>query len=188
MRQRLLLLGFVACSGGGVNSNDAAKAAYLGLDESIDKAIGLGFAGFNAASSANIPNETTSGDISGTMTVNGQVDQGVSANRQMRLNETLTTYADVDGGSSQGIVYNIADAGPATLDMSLQGIPNGTVAGSLNGTYAMSGTLQGNVTLTVNFNGTLQPTDGGVERVPGHTQITGTATSGNGTYTINFTR
>jgi hypothetical protein len=175
-----------ACSSGSVNSNDQAKAAYLGLDESIDKAIGLGFKGFNEAQSANIPTETTNGDLTGTMTVTGQVDQGASANKGMRLQETLTTYADTDAG----ITYDTnTDAGPPALDMQLKGIPTGTLAGTLVGTYAMTGALKGDVTLNVTFAGTLEAdADGGVERKPGSTHITGTATSGSGVYTIDLTR
>ncbi len=191
MRRIFLFLIVSSCSGGGsVNSNDQAKQAYLGLDESIDKAITLGFAGFNAAKSANIPTEQTNGDLTGTMTVTGQVDKGVSATKQMRVLETLTNYSDTDAG----IIYDTnSDAGtdgaPATLDMSLQGIPNGTLTGSLDGTYGMSGTLKGIVNLSVTFNGQLEPNDaGGVERKPGTTQITGTATSGSGVYQINITK
>ena len=173
-----------------MNSNDQAKQAYLGLDESIDKAITLGFAGFNAAKSANIPTETANGDVSGTMTVTGQVDQGVSANKQMRLLEALDTYSDTDAG----IVYSTStdagtDGAPATLNMSLQGIPTGTLNGSLAGTYGMTGALHGAVDLSVTFTGNLEANDaGGTERKPGTTHITGTATSGSGTYTIDVTR
>jgi hypothetical protein len=138
-----------------------------------------------AASSANIPTETVSGDISGTMTITGQVDQGVSANKQTRLNEALAMYDD-----TAGIVYTTdPDAGLATLDMSLQGIPTGSLSGSLNGTYDMVGSLQGEVTLAVTFSGSLESSDAGtVERQPGTTHVTGTATSGSGTYTIDVTR
>jgi hypothetical protein len=179
-----------ACGGGSVNSNDDAKKAYLGLDESIDKAITLGFKGFNEAKSANIPTETTNGDLSGTMTITGQVDQGASANKQMRLVEALDDYSDTDAG----IVYSTAsdsgtDGAPATLDMSLQGIPTGTLSGSLDGTYGMTGALKGTVNLSVTFTGSLEADDAGnVERKPGSTHITGTATSGNGTYAIDLTR
>ncbi|HSQ61554.1 MAG TPA: hypothetical protein VLM85_00010 [Polyangiaceae bacterium] len=185
-----LVILVVSCSSGsGVNSNDQAKQAYLGLDESIDKAITLGFKGFNAASSANIPTEQTTGDISGTMTITGQVDQGVSANKQMRLLEQLDNYSDTDAG----IVYATStdagtDGAPAALGMSLQGIPTGTLTGSLDGTYGMKGALQGTVTLAVTFNGDLQQGDAGVERKPGTTHITGTATSGSGVYNIDVTR
>jgi len=185
------LLLVVSCSNGnsGVNSNDQAKQAYLGLDESIDKAITLGFKGFNAASSANIPTEQTTGDISGTMTVTGQVDQGVSANKQMRLLEELDNYSDTDAGIAYATSTDAGtDGAPAALGMSLQGIPTGTLSGSLDGTYGMKGALQGTVTLAVSFNGSLQQGDAGVERKPGTTHITGTATSGTGTYAIDVTR
>ena len=190
MRKTFLVIVLFSCSSGGVDSTEAAKEAYLGLDESIDKAITLGFEGFNAAQSANIPTEQTSGDLSGTMSVTGQVDQGVSANKQMRLQETLTNYSDTDGG----IIYDTSsdagtDGAPAALNMSLQGIPNGSLTGSLDGTYGMSGSLKGLVTLSVSFNGSLEPNDaGGVERKPGSTHITGTAVSGNGTYPIDVTK
>jgi len=169
-----------------VSSNDSAKAAYLGLDESVDKAIAAGFAGFNAAKSANIPTQAVNGDVSGTMTITGQVDQGVSANKQMRLNEALDTYEDTDAG----IVYATdIDAGLATLDLSLQGIPTGSLSGSLSGTYDMTGSLTGEVVLALTFSGALEADDAGaVERKPGTTHITGTATSGSGTYTIDLTR
>lgn len=180
----------LACSSDGVTNQDSAKAAYLGLDPSIDKAITLGFAGFNAANSANIPTEQTTGDISGTMTITGQVDQGASANKQMRLVETLTNYADVDAGTAAGIVYATdTDAGSPQLGMSLKGIPTGTLDGTLDGTYDMTGTLKGNVTLAITFSGTLESTgDGGVDRKPGTTHITGTATSPFGTYPVDITR
>jgi len=190
MRVRFVFVLLLACNGGGVDSNETAKQAYLGLDESIDKAITLGFQGFDDAKSANIPTEQTTGDVSGTMTVTGQVDQGASANKEMRLLEALGDYADSDAG----IVYDTsADAGtdgaPAALDMKLQGIPTGTLDGTLDGTYGMSGALAGTVTLTVSFSGQLEPNDaGGVERKPGSTHITGTATSGSGTYDIDVTR
>ena len=181
----------VSCSsGGGVNSTEQAKQAYLGLDESIDKAITLGFDGYNAASSANIPTQQTTGDISGTMTITGQVDKGVSANKQMRLLEQLDDYSDTDAG----IVYATStdagtDGAPAALNMSLQNVPTGTLTGSLDGTYGMTGSLQGTVALAVTFNGDLQANDaGGVERKPGTTHITGTATSGTGVYNIDVTR
>jgi hypothetical protein len=188
----LALSAVLACSSG-VSSSGAAEAAYLGLDESIDKALTLGFDGFNAASSANIPTQETGGNISGSMVVTGQVDQGQSANKQMRLVETLTSYADADGGSAQGIVYTTADAG-ASLDLSLQAIPppasvGGSLSGSLQGTYAMTGALTGDVTLSIQFAGSLKTDDAGVvARKPGSTQITGTATSSSGSYAVQITR
>jgi hypothetical protein len=185
-----------ACGSNNVSSNDDARRAYLGLDGSIDKALDLGFKGFNDAQSANIPTETGSGDLSGTLSVSGQVDQGSSANREMRLDVAMANYSDVanfiysTGGNPDGG----ADAGAApALDMKLMNIPAGTLQGSLVGTYTMSGALAGPVTLNLTFTGTTEVdpdggTNAGVIRKPGTTQVTGTATSPAGTYTVNVTK
>src|SRR5690606_6879488 len=71
-----------------------ARRAYLGLDTSIEKALTLGLQGFNAASSANISPQSTDGDETGLITVTGQVDQGASANKGMRLFVQLEEYSD----------------------------------------------------------------------------------------------
>src|SRR5689334_6540163 len=90
----MLGLGLVAC-GSGVSSDEQARRAYLGLDASIDKAIQLGFDGFNMSTSgANIPKETGSGTVSGTVAVTGQVDMGASANKGMRLMVEFVNYSD----------------------------------------------------------------------------------------------
>lgn len=172
------------CGGGGVSNDDDAKLAYDGLDASIDKAIQLGFDGFNAASSANIPPQTAKGTKTGTMSVGGQVDQGSSDNKTMNLTETLTMYSD-DG------VLTYDSATPAVLSMKLSKIPDGTLDGTLAGSFAITGELMGNVTLDLAFSGDLQPvpTDATkVQRKPGTTHITGTATSDFGTYQVNITR
>ena len=67
-------LGLSAC-GGSISSDEQARRAYLGLDKSVEKSLQLGFDGFNAASSANIPPQSTNGDETGTLTISGQVDQ-----------------------------------------------------------------------------------------------------------------
>ena len=89
-----LAMAAAACGDDGVSSTEDAKNAYLGLDPSIDKAITLGFAGFNSAKSANIDAQTAMGTKSGTLTVTGQVDQGNSANKGMRLLVAMTGYSD----------------------------------------------------------------------------------------------
>jgi hypothetical protein len=175
-----------AACGGGVNSTDDAKKAYLGLDPSVDKAITLGFAGFNAASSANIAPQTADGGSSGTMTVTGQVDQGASANKGMRLNDALSNYSD-DGQ----IKYNTDQAALPALTINLKGIgtATGTLDGSLNGPFMMSGGLSGQVSLALTFAGQIDTAaDGGVSRKSGTTHITGTATSSAGTYNVDVTR
>jgi hypothetical protein len=172
------------CSNDSVASDADAKAAYLGLDAHIDKAIALGFAGFNAASNANIPPQMTSGTISGTLTVTGQVDQGASSNKTMMLTEAMVMYSD-DGKH----VYATDAAAPPALGMKLSMVPTGTLTGTLAGAYAMTGDLSGKVTLNVSFSGDLQAGAGNtVQRKPGTTHITGTGISDYGTYTIDVTR
>jgi hypothetical protein len=61
----LAFLGAFAACGNDVSSTEDAKNAYLGLDPSVDKGITLGFAGFNAASSANIDAQSADGGVSG---------------------------------------------------------------------------------------------------------------------------
>src|SRR5687768_3706351 len=89
-----LLVFIVGGCGGAVKSDEDAQRAYLGLDRSIAKSLQLGFTGFNAASSANIAPQTATGDASGTLTVTGQVDQGASANKGMRLRVGMVDYSD----------------------------------------------------------------------------------------------
>jgi len=184
----------------GVHSTEDARRAYLGLDKSVDKAIALGFQGYNAASNANIPTQEATGDKTGKMAVGGQVDQGQSNNKTMRLTDTLTAYSD-DGI----IAYDTAGGTPAELDMTLNKIPDGTLTGSLKGSFQMSGAkledggivsqdagaLVGSVTLDLTFTGQLQPTSADatkVERKPGTTHITGTASAGPYTYNVDVTR
>lgn len=179
-----VLLG--AACGSGVDSDEQARRAYLGLDAHIDKAITLGFAGFNAASSANIPTQMTTGTASGTLTISGQVDQGSSANKGMRLVEDLVMYSD-DGK----LVYATSMAARPALEMQLKSIPSGTLSGTLVGSYDMTGELSGQVKLNLSFNGQLQPNAVDmtkVERKPGTTKITGTAASLAGTYQVDVTR
>jgi hypothetical protein len=178
----LLLAG---CGSSGVSSDEDARRAYEGLDDSIDSAITLGFQGFNAATSANIAPQTASGAKSGTITVSGQVDQGASTNKTMNLIEELKDYSE-DGD----ITYNTAGTLPA-LSMKLSKIPTGTLEGSLGGQFTMAGGLEGDLTISLTFTGELQPSPADpskVERKPGTTHITGTATSGDGEYDIDLTR
>jgi hypothetical protein len=179
-----LALVSAGCASDNVNSEEEAMKAYLGLDASIDKAITLGFAGFNAASSANISPQTVNGTLKGTLTVTGQVDQGASANKGMRLFTAYSTYSD-----DNKVVYDsVASALPA-LTMQLKSIPTGTLSGTLVGDVTMSGELKGTLTLNLTFTGTLQAGSGvPVTRAPGSTHITGTATSPAGTYTVDVIR
>lgn len=182
-----------ACTSDSVDSNEQARRAYLGLDPSVEKSMNLGFAGFNAASSANIPTEMMSGVASGTLEISGQVDQGSSSNKEMRLTVTMTSYSDgpfeVDSNHD---TYNVTYATDTTalpaLDLSLKNIPTGTLTGTLMGTYHLTGDIAGDVVLNLAITGTMA--DGGngtVTRAPGSTTITGTATQGDGVYNVNAT-
>src|SRR5882724_10545790 len=132
-----LFLVAVACGGTQVSSDEQARRAYLGLDKSIGKALTLGFAGFNAASSANIDPQTAPGDKSGTLTVTGQVDQGASPNKGMRLRVGLANYSDgdvvPDGGSPVAVTYQTDAGAEPALGLTLRGIPTGTFMGTLGG-------------------------------------------------------
>jgi hypothetical protein len=181
----LFPLAAASCSGDNVGSSEDAERAYQGLDASIDKAINLGFDGFNAASNANIPTQTGEGTVTGTMTISGQVDQGASDNKTMNLTDALAQYSD-DGL----ITYDTADPLP-TISIKLNKIPNGTLDGTMAGTFTMSGELKGPVVLALTFSGAIEPIGTSttqVQRKPGTTHIVGTAKSDFGTYDVDITR
>ncbi len=189
----LALALLAACGSDTVSSAQGARLAYLGLDGAIDRALTLGLQGFNAAQSANIAPQTGNGDVSGTLTVTGQVDQGASVNKELRLKTAFVTYQDRVSGGDAGathITYDTDAAALPALGLSLRNIPNGTFTGTLAGKVHMSGDLKGDVTLALTFTGNLQAVPGGqgVQRAPGTTHVTGTATSDYGTYTIDLTR
>jgi len=190
-----LLLGLtlmlpLACSDDdGVSSEEKARRAYYGLDKMIDKAMDLGFQGFNAASSANIPAQNGNGDLSGTITVDGKVDQGSSDNKNMTLNLTLVEYSDTTL-VEQPLVYDTAPPLPI-LTLSLKKIPNGTLDGTLNGTFDMTGELEGVVALALTIAGQLEPDPADatkVRRKPGTVTVTGTASSPYGTFAVDVSR
>ena len=194
----IALLG--ACSDGDdIDSDEEARRAYFGLDGSIDKSLTLGFAGFNAASSANIAPQMMAGDGAGMLTISGQVDQGNSANKGMRLNVGMVDFTDgeiaiITADGDDEILVNLTyntDPDPLKqpfFDMKLAGIPDGTFSGTLTGTYRMSGDLEGDATLNLTLTGKLMSNGtGGTTRVPLMTNVTGTAKSGDGTYEVNIT-
>lgn len=183
------------CSDGReVNSDEEARRAFLGLDKSIGKAINLGFQGFNAASNANIAPQTTTGDVTGTITVTGQVDQGASSNKGMRLNIGLVDYDDGDisindSGDTIHVVYATegAAASQPYLNLKLMNIPTGTFAGSLTpnasmaGVYRMTGDIEGTLAINVTISGMLMSgPNSAVLRVPSTMTVNGTATNQDG--------
>ncbi len=190
----LIAVSAAACGGDDtISSEEEARRAYFGLDESIAASITLGFAGFNAASSANIPPQSAMGIVGGTLTITGQVDQGSSNNKGMRLLVGMVAYTDgvvvIDGKPTDvNIVYDTAAASPPALTMQLKSIPTGTLDGTLIGDYAMTGDIDGTATLNLTFSGKLMDAGGGkVVRVPGMTHVTGSAVSGDGTYAVDIT-
>jgi hypothetical protein len=179
-----------------IDSDEEARRAYLGLDQSIEASIALGFDGFNAASSANIDAQATTGLATGTLTITGQVDQGASDNKGMRLLVAMDEYSDGpflvqydDEELEVSLTYATDAAALPALDMQLKSIPDGTLDGTLRGTYLMTGDIEGEATLDLTFSGALQPVVGSddVERVPGTTTVTGTVTAGDGAYVVDIT-
>jgi hypothetical protein len=191
----LLALGAAACSGDGIDSDEEARRAYLGLDPSIEKSLALGFDGFNAASSANIDPQEDIGDLTGTLTITGQVDQGASDNKGMRLYVGMVDYADekvIIEGEEEAInlTYNTSDDPTLQpyLNLSLRNIPDGTFTGTLTGTYYVSGDIEADVYLNLSMSGYIQDDGTGKTiRTPGTTTVTGVADSGDGTYEVNVT-
>lgn len=186
----LCAVGASGCSDdGSVGSEEEARRAYMGLDRAVGLAMDLGFRGFNAATSANIPLQSDDGQIRGVIEVGGKVDQGSSDNKEMRLEVGLATYTDTPPAEAAEVTYDTVGA-PAILTLSLKKIPNGTLSGSLTGGFRMSGGLEGDVSLSLTLAGQLEPdpaSAGGVRRKPGTTAVTGTASSPYGTFAVNLT-
>jgi len=189
----LMGLGTAACSDDEVDSDEQARRAYLCLDKSISKSLDLGFAGYTDASSANIAPHMANGDKAGTLTVGGQVDQGASSNKGMRLNIGMVGYDD-----TVDVVFDtsMTATDQPYLNMMLKMIPTGTVDGTLTantnmlGVYTLTGDIKGTLTLNLTISGHLMMGTGGAitARVPGMTTVTGTATnSDGGVYNINIT-
>ena len=184
----------VGCGNGdSVTSDEQARRAYLGLDKSVSKSLALGFMGYNAASNANIPTEMAAGDVTGTLTITGHVDQGNPSQVSMGLDAAMTMYSDGkiaidDKGHTITVTYATNMATPPTLSLKLNSSAGNTLTGSLSGDYVMSGDMQGTVTLNLQINGTFSGTAPNVMRVAGSTTVTGTAVnSSGGTYMVNTT-
>ena len=123
------------------------------------------------------------------------MDQGASANKEMRLNTAFVGYEDRvptgDAPVPSGITYDTDAAALPALSLSLRNIPSGTLTGTLTGKVHMTGDLKGDATLALTFAGTIQPVagmPGQIQRTPGSTHVTGTVMSAYGTYTVDVTR
>lgn len=184
----------LGCDGDKVTSDQEAELAWLGLEIAVDKALTLGLIGFSEASSANIDPQSDAGDESGTITITGQVDQGSSDNKGLRLDIALDDYSDfvdLDGDEEEElyVVYESNPEAPPFADLKLRDVPAGTLEGTLQGDVAMDGDLDGVVTLSLTISGPIE-SDGasGVQLVDGQTHVTGTATNtGGGEYEIDVT-
>jgi hypothetical protein len=189
-----VVVALVGCAdeGEGLGSEADARRAYLGLDESVEKALNLGMDGFNAATNANIPTQSGVGEVSGTITIDGQVDQGASDNKGMRLTVALEEYSDgvverVDDEDIE-IVYDTYPEDLPDLTLTLRNIPNGTLEGTLVGTYEMHGDIEGTATLDLMMSGPIEDDgDGGITRTIGQTHVTGVARSGDYSFEVDVT-
>jgi hypothetical protein len=196
MRKLFWCVFLVGCGGGNVSSEDEAAMAYLGLDTALDRALGLGLQGFNAADSANLDPQTGAGDETGTMTITGQADQGASDNKGLRLEVALVDYSDLvdvdeDEDEEVSITYDTDPEAPLpAFDLQLRNIPNGTLEGTIGGAFIMSGDLEGPVTLALDVTATIEDDgSGGVVRTAGSTHVTGIATtSSGGEFTVDVTK
>jgi hypothetical protein len=186
-----------ACSSDDVSSEEDARIAYLGLHRMIDRALNMGMAGYNEASSANIPTQERTGDVTGTITITGQVDQGVSPNKEMRLDIDLVEYrddilveGDLDAGLGVAIVYDTDPEETAPrVELSLRNIPDGTFTGTLRGSFLMTGDLEGRVTLDLQLSGDIEEvpnSEGDIRRVPGSTTVSGSAESRYGVFDVDL--
>jgi hypothetical protein len=190
-------LAIASCGGDEELDSEAdARRAYTGFDPAVDRAIALGLQGFNGATSANIADQPGDGDASGSMVVGGQVDQGASANKEMRLEVSAVDYSDgvvVDPETDDevDVHYDTETDVPLSLVLSLKNIPDGTFTGTMDGKMLLSGDINSDATFALILSGELEadPTNAdNVVRKAGTLQITGTVSSGDGTYDVDVLR
>jgi hypothetical protein len=178
-----------------VSSEAEAEIAARGLEGALERALDLGLDGFAAATSANIPPQSGSGDISGTMDVTGQADQGASDNKGLRLDVVLVDYADLETLAIDGdedplqLAYDTPEDDPARVELQLRSIPDGTMTGTMQGTFLLAGDLEGSVDLDLTVDGPIEDDGAGQPiRTVGATEVTGTATnSAGGTFDVDVT-
>jgi hypothetical protein len=95
-------------------------------------------------------------------------------------------HGDDDDHEDLEITYYTNDGNLPHVELSLRDIPDGTLTGTLIGTYEMHGDIEGEATLDLQFDGTIQDDgSGGVTRTPGGTHVTGVATAGDAHYDVD---
>ena len=198
-RLAVVLLSICAACNNKISSDREAEVAWLGLEESLDRALALGLKGYSEASSANIDAQEEAGEVTGTMTVTGQADQGSSDNKGLRLDVALVDYSDEilidfdgDGEDEELIItYDTNPDDPPYFDLKLRDVPDGTIEGTLSGDYDMRDDLQGIVQLNLALDGALESDpeiSGGTRISAGTLHVTGTAGTENGdSYDVDVT-
>ncbi|MES2638476.1 MAG: hypothetical protein V4850_03315 [Myxococcota bacterium] len=184
------LLLATGCGHHGVNSPAEAELAYMGLDGAVQRGLALGLQGFALASSANIDPQSQDGDTNGGMIISGQVDQGSSDNKGLRLFMELDEYSDTLGSNDEpDLFYQTDGSDLPALNITLKDMPAGTLDGTLAGDFEMAGTLGGYVELDVVFAGETEDDGSGIAvRKAGTTRITGSASSDYGVFEIDLVR
>ena len=129
-----------ACSDDGVSSDEEARRAYFGMDESIANSSRSALQASTPRPAPTSRRSRPRAPRAGTITITGQVDQGNSNNKGMRLHVGMAGYTDgqvvIDGKALDvNITYatNADSALQPALTLSLKNIPTGTLTGTLVG-------------------------------------------------------
>ncbi len=179
----VLVAAAAGCSDSPSSVSPEAQTAYLGIDDSIGRAIDSALFGVNTSMTENLDPRSVPGLKQGQVVVLGQVDQGTAAAKSLRVDTDYTGFSD-DGT----VIYDTNPASPPLLALELHSVPYGTLTGTFLGVFTLSGALTGTMTVNLTFDGQLQPAGNNVERVLYSTQVSGTAVSAYGSYVVDFTR
>ncbi len=195
MRFTLVWIFVAGCARGQITSDQEAEWAWMGLEGAVDAALTLGLQGYSEASSANIAAQSGTGDVSGTITVTGQADQGSSDNKGLRLDIVLVGYRDrvdlnEDGDEDLAVTYDTPEGTDLLADLKLRDLPDGTLSGTVTRDVEMIGDLEGAIRLALDIDGPTESDGGeGVMLVDGETHVSGTATNeGGGVFEVDLTR
>jgi hypothetical protein len=131
------------CGGkdGAVDDPVSAQLSYLGLDRAIDRAIDLGFDGFNAATAPTSRSRWTAA----SSRVNGRQWQGRSGRVDQQEYVAHFTLSDDYSTPCSRVSAGRVQRGPALLDLSFKGCER-DFTGTLQGSFAMTGDLTDGVT------------------------------------------